>query len=147
MRGDLIEMYKILRGIARIDAANILICGNVQNKGDSFRICGYPSQTERRRNYFSQRFMILWNSLPQEELVNIIQTEMTIKKTRGMVRMLESNVEAKIILAIFQELVTWSYSCFLCFLGFYFAAEKSLLDLLLLLPTWSSAFHELQVIS
>ena len=66
MRGDLIETYKILKGIDRVDAERLFPPAGVsRTRGHSLRIRGRSFKTEMRRNFFTQRVVNLWNSLPQ----------------------------------------------------------------------------------
>ena len=67
MRGDLIETYKILTGLDRIDSERMFpMVGESKTRGHSLRIRGKPFKTEVRRNFFTQRAMNVWNSLPQK---------------------------------------------------------------------------------
>ena len=43
-----------------------LIVGVSRTKGHNLRIQGRPFRTERRRHFFTQRVVSLWNSFPQE---------------------------------------------------------------------------------
>ena len=67
MRGDLIETYKIMKGIDRIDAGRLFpLVGESRTRGHSLKIRGSRFRTELRRNFFTQRVVNLWNSLPSE---------------------------------------------------------------------------------
>ncbi|XP_059843112.1 uncharacterized protein LOC132403641 isoform X1 [Hypanus sabinus] len=67
LRGYLIETYKILKGLNRLDAGRLfLMLGKSRMRGHSLRIKGKPFRTEMRKNFFTQREVNLWNSLPQE---------------------------------------------------------------------------------
>ena len=66
MRKDLIETYRILRGLDRVDVGKMFpLVGKARIRGHSLRVKGRPFRTEMRRNFFSQRLGNLWNSLPQ----------------------------------------------------------------------------------
>ena len=66
LRGDLIETYKILKGLDRLDAGRLFpMLGRSRTRGHSLRIRGKSFRTEMRRNFFTQRVVGLWNSLPQ----------------------------------------------------------------------------------
>ena len=66
MRGDLIETYKILTGLDRVDSERLFpMVGESKKRSHSLRIRGKPFRTEMRRNFFTQRVVNLWNSPPQ----------------------------------------------------------------------------------
>ncbi|XP_062894859.1 uncharacterized protein LOC134341044 [Mobula hypostoma] len=66
-RGDLIETYKIPKGLDRLDAGRLFpMLGKSRTRGHSLRIEGKPFRAEIRKNFFTQRVVNLWNSLPQE---------------------------------------------------------------------------------
>ena len=66
MRGDLIETYKIVKGLDTLEAGNMFpMLGESRTRGHSLRIRGKPFRTETRKHFFSQRVVSLWNSLPQ----------------------------------------------------------------------------------
>ena len=67
MRGDLIETYRILRGLDRMDVERMFpLVGKTITRGHNLRLKGRSFKTEMRRNFFSLRVMNLWNSLPQK---------------------------------------------------------------------------------
>ena len=56
VRGDLIETYKILRGLDRVDSKRMFpMVGESRTRGHSLRIIGKPFRTEVRANFFTQR--------------------------------------------------------------------------------------------
>ena len=66
MRGHQIEVYKMTKGMDKVDMEWMLpLVGHSRMRGHSLRIRGSKFKTDLRRNYFSQRVMNLWNSLPQ----------------------------------------------------------------------------------
>jgi len=66
VRGDLIETYKILTGSDRVDSERMFpMVGESRTRDNSLRIRGKPFRTEVRRNFFTQRMVNVWNSLPQ----------------------------------------------------------------------------------
>ena len=66
MRGDQIEVYKMIKGMDKVDMERmLLLVGHSMSKGHSLKIRGSKFKTELRRNYFSQRVVNLWNSLSQ----------------------------------------------------------------------------------
>ena len=66
VRGNLIETDKIITGLDRVDSERMFpMVGESRTMGHSLRIRGKPFRTEVRRNFFTQRMMNVWNSLPQ----------------------------------------------------------------------------------
>ena len=56
MREDLIETYRILRGLDRVDAEQMFpLVGRTRTRGHNLRLKGRSFKTEMRRNFFSQR--------------------------------------------------------------------------------------------
>ena len=67
MRGDLIETYKIIKGLDTLEAENMFpLMLASRTRGHSFRISGKPFRTEMRKNLFTQRVVDMWNVLPQK---------------------------------------------------------------------------------
>ena len=67
LRGDLIETYKIMKGLDRVEAARLFpLTTETRTRGHSLKIRGNQFRTELRRNNFSQRVVNLWNSLPNK---------------------------------------------------------------------------------
>ena len=63
----LVYRYKILKGLDRLDAGKMFpMLGESRTRGHSLRIRGRPFRTEMRKNFFTQRVVNLWNSLPQK---------------------------------------------------------------------------------
>ncbi|GCC19456.1 hypothetical protein chiPu_0000004 [Chiloscyllium punctatum] len=80
LRGDLIEQYKIIHGLERVDARKLFPLGEeTRTRGHSLRIRGSKFRTEMRRHFFSQRVVGLWNSLPQSAVdagtLNVFKAE------------------------------------------------------------------------
>ena len=56
----------MLKGMDKVDEERMLpLVGHSRTRGHCLRIRGSKFKTELRRNYFSQRVVNLWNSLPQ----------------------------------------------------------------------------------
>ena len=56
MRGGQIEVYKMIKGMDKVDVERMLpLVGHSRTRGHSLRIRGSKFKTELRRNYFSQR--------------------------------------------------------------------------------------------
>ena len=67
MREDLIETYKIMKGIDKLEAGRLFpLEGEIRTWGHGLKIRGSRFRTELRRNFFTQRVVNLWNSLPRE---------------------------------------------------------------------------------
>ena len=67
VRGDLIETYKILNGMERINLSGMFtISSHVRSRGHSFKL--YKPALKKglnfRKNFFSYRVISTWNSLP-----------------------------------------------------------------------------------
>ena len=63
LRGDIIETAKILTGL---DSERMFpMLGESRTRGHSLRIRGKSFRTEVRRNFFTQREVNIWNSLPR----------------------------------------------------------------------------------
>ena len=56
----------MIKGMDKVDVERMLpLVGHSRTRGHSLRIRGSKIKTESRRNYFSQKVVNLWNSLPQ----------------------------------------------------------------------------------
>ena len=65
MRGDLIEVYKMLRGIDRVDSQRIFPrAGMVATRGHRFKVLGNRYRGDVRGTFFTQRVVGAWNGLP-----------------------------------------------------------------------------------
>ena len=72
------EIYRILKGLDTVDVEKMfLLVGETRIQGHSFRVKGF--RTKMRRNFFSQRVVNLWNSLPQKAVeaksLSVFKTE------------------------------------------------------------------------
>ena len=66
-RGDLIETYKILNGYYDIDCSKLFLMSTVHStRGHSMKLFKRPSRLKMRLNFFTQRVVSTWNSLPEE---------------------------------------------------------------------------------
>ena len=68
LRGDLIEVFKMMRGIDRVDVDKLfpLRVGKIQTRGHDLRIKGQKFRGNMRGNFFTQRVVAVWNELPVE---------------------------------------------------------------------------------
>ena len=71
MRGDLIEVYKILMGIDRVNASRLfpLRRGEKKTRGHGLRVKGEKFKGNIRGGFFTQRVVGVWNELP-DKVVN-----------------------------------------------------------------------------
>ena len=64
MRGDLIQLYKIINKIDNIDHKSLFSFSTVtQTRGDKFKIYIQNCRTELRKNFFTNRVVKVWNKL------------------------------------------------------------------------------------
>jgi hypothetical protein len=67
VRGDLIEVFKILKGFSKVDQGtwfNLSMDG--RTRGHQYKLVKLRSRLDIRKNFFSQRVISMWNSLPSE---------------------------------------------------------------------------------
>jgi hypothetical protein len=64
-RGDLIETFKIVKGIDKVPSAKFFTPAAVQRRGHTAKLFKERSRLELRKNFFSQRVVNNWNALPQ----------------------------------------------------------------------------------
>ena len=65
MRGDLIEVFKIVKGFDKIDYSFFFKKSNTSLRGHSEKLYKEACKLNIRKNYFSQRVVDIWNKLPQ----------------------------------------------------------------------------------
>ena len=66
-RGDLIEVFKILNGYYEIDPTKFFTLTDVSNtRGHHMKLLKSYTRLNARSNFFTQRIINSWNSLPQE---------------------------------------------------------------------------------
>ena len=65
-RGDLIQTFKVLKGIDKVDYRKFFRLNAVsRTRGHSLKLSKSRSRLEIRKNFFSQRVVNSWNNLPQ----------------------------------------------------------------------------------
>ena len=65
-RGDMIEVFKFLKGINKSDSGQWFhITNNVRTRGHRLKLVKNRSKLDIRKNFFSQRVVNDWNSLPE----------------------------------------------------------------------------------
>ena len=62
LRGDLIEVYKIIRGIDQLDSQYL---GESKTRGHRFKVRGERYKSVQRSNFFTQRVVSVWNKLAE----------------------------------------------------------------------------------
>ena len=67
IRGDMIEVFKILTGFSKVNY-NTWFKSSINNRtrGHSYKLVKSRSRLDIRKNFFSQRVINAWNSLPSE---------------------------------------------------------------------------------
>ena len=66
VRGDLIEAFKLLKGIAKLDYSLFLkLPGNSKVRGHTYKIVKTSFRLDVRRNFLSNRVVDAWNAFPQ----------------------------------------------------------------------------------
>ena len=66
LRGDLIEVYKIMRGIGKVDSQHIFPkVGESKTRGHRFNVRGERYKRVQRGNFFTHRMVSVWNELPE----------------------------------------------------------------------------------
>eukprot|EP00061_Rhincodon_typus_P016884 g45331.t1 len=69
LRGDLIEIYKIMRDIDKMNGKSLFSrVGKFKTKGHIFKARGKSFIKDMRGNYFTQDVVLLWNELPEDVL-------------------------------------------------------------------------------
>jgi len=64
-RGDLIEVFKMIKGISKLDyRAFFRLDANSRTRGHTYKLVKERSRLDIRKNYFSQRIVSEWNKLP-----------------------------------------------------------------------------------
>jgi hypothetical protein len=65
-RGDLIETFKILNGIDKVDSEIFFTKSSTNTRGHSLKLFKQSANSETRKNYFAHRVVDSWNRLPAE---------------------------------------------------------------------------------
>ena len=67
LRGDMIEVYKILHGIydKRVTAELFNVSDQARTRGHSFKLEKHRCRLEIRKNFFTSRVVNVWNSLTE----------------------------------------------------------------------------------
>ena len=81
VRGNLIEAFKLLKGIAKLDYSLFFkLSGDSTVRGHTYKIIKNSFRLDVRKNFFSNRVVDAWNELPQyvvdAETVNSFKTRL-----------------------------------------------------------------------
>ena len=63
-RGDMIEVFKILKGIDKIQDNFLELDTNPRTRGNAFKLKKKRHRTQKRMMFFSSRVINSWNELP-----------------------------------------------------------------------------------
>lgn len=63
-RNDVIEVYKILNGIDKLDKDKLFTMSSANTRGNSLKLFKKQSRTKVTQSIFSRRVVDSWNSLP-----------------------------------------------------------------------------------
>jgi len=67
IRGDMIEVFKILKGFSKVKYSNwFKLAVNGRTRGHKYKLIKSRSRLDIRKNFFSQRVINEWNNLPNE---------------------------------------------------------------------------------
>jgi len=65
-RGDMIEVFKTIRGFNKVDFTTFFnFSKNIRTRGHGYKLGKKRSHLEIRRNFFSNRVVNMWNTLPE----------------------------------------------------------------------------------
>ena len=81
LRGDLIQVFKLIKGFDKIDYTNFFqLAHNSRSRGHRFKIIKVRARLDIRNKIFSQRVVNSWNDLPdhivEAETVNIFKNRL-----------------------------------------------------------------------
>ena len=66
LRGDLIELFKIQKGLDKLEFRNMFKYNCNATRGHDFKLLKNQTRTRQRQSFFTQRVIDHWNSLPSE---------------------------------------------------------------------------------
>ena len=86
LKGDLIETSKIIQGMDKVDRGKLFpLSHNTRTRGHPLQLSVGRVRTDKRKYFFTQPVVILWNSLPQD----VVMTSGQDAFKRGLNRFLE----------------------------------------------------------
>ena len=91
LRGDLIQVFKIVHGIQDVERSSLFVMTtNVEGlRGHDLKLSKQRSQTRLRQNCFSQRVCSAWNKLP----VSVVYSQTTNIFKNGIDEFLSRNID------------------------------------------------------
>ena len=66
LRGDMIELFKILKGTDELGFKNMFKMSQNRTRGHRFKLQKQHVKSRQRQNFFSQRVINAWNKLPAD---------------------------------------------------------------------------------
>ncbi|CAM5132666.1 unnamed protein product [Eretmochelys imbricata] len=67
LRGDMIEVYKIMSGVEKVNKEKLFTCShNIRTRGYQMKLMSSRFNTNKRKFFFTQHTVNPWNSLPEE---------------------------------------------------------------------------------
>ena len=66
LRGDMIQVFKIVHGIDRLDHEVFFELANTSTRGHSLKLTKHWCKSNVRKDYFSHRIVDDWNSLTED---------------------------------------------------------------------------------
>ena len=63
-RGDMIEMYKIIKGIDKVEDNFLEVDTNPRTQGHMYKLKKFRHRTQKRMMFFTSRIINKWNELP-----------------------------------------------------------------------------------
>ena len=64
IRGDLIELFKIYKGIDKLDFAKLFTINSNPTRGHGCKLVKKFAKTSLRQSFFTNRVIDIWNDLP-----------------------------------------------------------------------------------
>ena len=64
LRGQLIEVYKIINGFDKVQSRLLLVDNNLLTRNNGFKLLGKRFRTDKAKNFFSNKIVRVWNLLP-----------------------------------------------------------------------------------
>ena len=71
IRGDLIEVYKILNNKDGSSSCNLSLHENLHTRGNKYKLYMKQVNYDLRKYFFSNRIIAVWNSLPDHVVASV----------------------------------------------------------------------------
>ena len=69
LRADLVSTYKIIFGLSDVSSNFFVVSENCSTRGHQFKLLLEHCETNTRKQFFAQRVVTVWNSLPAANLL------------------------------------------------------------------------------